>query len=209
MDPSNSTLTGNLSQLSGNTYTFVNPSAFAATNLAGFDLVWLDGFSLFSNLTSLTPYLNSGGRVLVQNPGFGSEPITQYPHGTGFATSFTSENSIRILAPGDFMNGGLTNANLSGWGPSAYGFFSTVPAGFTVLSDDGITGEAVTIRFNTGPGLLVYTEQGISQYLRTQSFTAGAAPLQFVENMLGAPEPGTSALLLLPFLCLLRRARSV
>ncbi len=171
--PNTLTLAGNLGKLDGNSYTFVDTSLFAGISLSGYDLVWLDGFSQYVDLSSLTPYLNAGGRVLVQNPGFGSEPLSAYPGGAALSAIFESKDSVRIVAPDDFLNLGLTNDGLSGWGPSAYGFFSTVSQGFLVLTDDGTSGESITIRQSSGPGTLVYTQQGaqpvsIQQRCRTR-----------------------------------------
>src|SRR5689334_7926842 len=112
MTSSNTTFTNNLAKLSGNTYTFVTSQNLPATSLAGYSLVWLDGFSQFVDLSSLTDYVNAGGHVLVQNPGFGSEPLSAYPDGAGLNASFTApdfEPSVRILEPGDFVNAGLTD----------------------------------------------------------------------------------------------------
>ena len=48
MDSSNSGFTTALNTL-GNTYTFVPPSGFQGTSLGGFNVVWLDGFSLYNS----------------------------------------------------------------------------------------------------------------------------------------------------------------
>ena len=206
--PASSTLTDNLALLPGNTYTVVSPAAFASTPQAGYDLVWLDGFSLYNDLSSLVPYLNGGGRVLVQNPGFGSEPLSQYPDGAGITATFSTHDTVRLLMPGDLLNLHLTAGALSGWGPSAYGNFVSVTSAFLVLSDDGVDGEAITIRRNGGPGVLVYTQQGISQYLQNHVVTADAAQLQFIDNILAAPEPSTALLLVGGGLLVIARRRS-
>src|SRR5580692_6106659 len=71
----NSTLTNNLAELTGDTFTVVAPVNFASTDLSGFSAIWLDGFSEFNDLSGLSSFLAAGGTVLVQNPGFGSEPL--------------------------------------------------------------------------------------------------------------------------------------
>jgi len=210
------TMLANLALLSGsNTFTFVAPNSLPSTPLGGYDLVWMDGFSQFLDLSTLTPYLNGGGRVLVQNPGVGSESLSQYPGGSNLGISYDSppgNPNVHILVPGDFVNFGLTDSGLSGWGPSSYGHFTTVSGGFIALTDDGTPGEVVTVRDAGGPGVLVYTQQGISQYLQNNSVTAGAPQLRFVQNLLpdtSAPEPGTLALLMVPFVVMaLRRKRA-
>jgi hypothetical protein len=195
MNLSDATLTANLAQLTGNTYTFVAPSDFATTALAGFDLVWLDGFSQYASLDSLGPYLNAGGYVLVQNPGFGSNPLSDFPDASGFSAVFQFGDTVHILLPGNPLNAGLTDGGLSGWGSSSYGYFSAVPGGYATLSDDGNPADAITVSTQVGSGELIYTEQGLSQYLNSQSFSANSPALTFLENAAAAPEPGSAGLL--------------
>src|SRR4051812_30489685 len=90
MDP-NAGFLSNLALLNGSpTITYAQSQNLASTPLGGYDLVWLDGFSQFIDLSTLVPYLNGGGHVLVQNPGFGSEPFSDYPNGAGIGVVFTA-----------------------------------------------------------------------------------------------------------------------
>jgi hypothetical protein len=188
-DSSNGTFTGNLAQLAQNAYVFVAPSDFATTAISGFGLVWLDGFSDYASLSSLGPYLAGGGTLLVQNPGFGSNPLSEYPNSAGLLAVFQTSDTVHILAPSDPLNAGLTDGGLSGWGDSAYGYFSPVPGGFTTLSNNGNSGEAITLSARVGAGWLIYTQQGISQYLSSQDFAAISAPLTLIDNVTSVPEP--------------------
>ncbi len=199
MDSSNAGFTASLARL-GHTYTFVPTGSFTSTSLAGFDAVWLDGFSFYGGGLSaqLTGFLNGGGTVLVQNPGFGTEPISDYPLGSSLTPVYTfppGENLVRIADPAHPVNAGLTQGALSGWSPSAYGFFTTV-GGFTVLTDNGTSGESITIAQAVGAGTLVYTQQGISERLAT---TSDPAALLLLDNIIptAVPEPGVFGLLVL------------
>src|SRR3954454_21192956 len=91
MDPSNTNLTTAIAGL-GHQAVFVAPVNFAATSLAGFDAVWLDGFSQYGAgnwPANLVAFMNAGGNVFVQNPGFGSEPLSTYPLGAQLTAIFT------------------------------------------------------------------------------------------------------------------------
>jgi hypothetical protein len=86
----------------GLTASFVAPSNFASTNLSAFNAVWLDGFSQYGTgwSTNLLAFMNAGGNVLVQNPGFGSEALSIYPLATQLTASYTyppGENTITIV----------------------------------------------------------------------------------------------------------------
>jgi len=190
-----STFTDNLDQLTGTTYTIVQPQFFGSESLSGFNVIWLDGFSLYQNLPNLLPWLNNGGTLLVQNPGFGSNSLSEYPSTTGLNISFSNSDTVRILDRTSPFAAGLTSAGLSNWGSSSYGYFSVVPTGWDVISDDGTSGEDLTIAMNVGAGRLIYTEQGVGEYLSANSFSAGDAPVQFVQDVVAGPEPGTSILI--------------
>jgi hypothetical protein len=123
----------------GHTAVFVAPSNFASTSLAGFDAVWLDGFSQYGTGTwqqNLLAFMHTGGNVFVQNPGFGSESLSMYPLGAPLSASYTcssgGENAIAIvdatspLGANHAVNAGLTNAGLSNWGPAACGYFNDI-----------------------------------------------------------------------------------
>src|SRR5580698_9532526 len=75
--------------------------------------------------------LLSGGTVLVQNPGFGSQALSEYPDTTGLSILFQTGDTVHILLPGNPLNAGLTDAGLSGWNNSTYGIFTAVPGGYT------------------------------------------------------------------------------
>ncbi len=201
MDGSNPIFTTNLAKLAGNTFVFDSPANFSSTDLSGFSAVWLDGFSLYNSLASLTPYLNAGGTVLVQSPGFGSEPLSDYPGTAGLTANFVNENVIRVVNPGHPLNAGLTNANLSGWNDSAFGFFTGLPAEYTALSDDGTDGEFITLVRAFGAGTLVYTQQGISQSLSAEDLPLSSGQLTLLNNVISvnasAAAPESSSFLLL------------
>jgi hypothetical protein len=188
-----SPFTDNLNLLTGTTYTIVQPQFFGSESLSGFNVIWLDGFSLYPDLSILVPWLNNGGTLLVQNPGFGSNSLSEYPSTTGLSANFGSSDTVRILD--QTLAAGLTSAGLSNWGSSSYGYFSVVPSGWAVVSDDGTSGQDLTIAMNVGAGRLIYTEQGVAQYLSAKSFSAGDAPVQFIQDVVGSPEPGTSVLI--------------
>ena len=199
MDNSNPGFVANLNSL-GHTYTFVPTDSFTSTSLTGFNAVWLDGFSFYGGGLSaqLTSFLNGGGTVLVQNPGFGTEQISDYPLGSSLTPVYTippGENLIRIAASSHPINAGLTGSALSGWTPSAGGYFSTV-GDFTVLTDNGTSGEAITLAQAVGAGTLVYTQQGLSQRLAS---TSDPAALLLLNNIFltAVPEPGVFGLLAL------------
>lgn len=186
-----SPFTDNLDQLTGTTYTIIQPQSFDSESLSGFSVIWLDGFSLYQDLSTLMPWLDNGGTLLVQNPGFGSDSLSEYPSTTGLSINFSVSDTVRILDQTSPFAAGLTSAGLSNWGSSAYGYFSVVPNGWDVISDDGTSGEDLTIAMNVGAGRLIYTEQGVAEYLRANSFSAGDAPVQFVQDVVDTPEPGT------------------
>lgn len=199
MDSSNPTFVNNLNKLS-HTFTFVNPANFASTDLSGFDAIWLDGFSLYTSaaLARLTPFLLTGKTVLVQNPGFGSEPISDYPFTAGLTATLDGPGTtVHVVTPGDPINAGLTDANLSNWAPaSRFGMFVSVPATYTILTDDGTSNEVVSIVKTTGPGRLVYTEQGISQSLSASDLPLSSGQLTFLNNVLTSAVPEPSSFLL-------------
>jgi len=196
---------------------FVAPSAFAATDLAGFDAVWLDGFSKYNWLpgddlsAKLGTFMAAGGNVFVQNPGFGSEGLGGYPLGAQLAAAFTyppGHDGIFIvdttspLGSNHPINQGLVDAGLSDWGVSAYGYFTSIGA-FTGLTDTGTAGQWITIASQVGSGYLVYTQQGVSQFLSTGSDTAAGGRAQaarFLSNVVtldaAAPEPSVVSLVL-------------
>lgn len=199
MDSSNTTFTTNLNKLPGHTYTFVAPGAFSGTTLSGFRTVWLDGFSQYTSLASLTLFLNAGGTVLIQSPGFGSEPLTAYPFTGQMTATFvgTGPNSVRIVTAAHPLNAGLTNANLSNWPPnSAFGFLGNIPAEYTLLTDDGNASELISIVRPVGSGLLVYTEQAISQSLSSSDLPVTSGQLTFLNNVLSVAVPEPSSFVL-------------
>jgi hypothetical protein len=208
-DDSNPAFTGPLATL-GYDYSFVGADSFGAANLAGFSAVWLDGFSQYSPGTpgnpglvaaTLTSFMNGGGVVLVQNPGFGSESLANYPFGNELSATFNyppGENTIRIIAPASPVNAFLTGAGLSSWTPaSAFGVFVSGTGSFTGITDNGTAGNWITLTRPVGAGALIYTQQGISQSLINDADDVAA--LRFLDNVVGLaaiPEPNPSLLLL-------------
>ena len=197
--------TGALTSL-GLTPTYVSPFNYGNADLSGFSAVWLDGFSQFSpgtpgnpglSAANLVSFMVAGGVVLVQNPGFGSEPLSAYPFGNELSASFTyppGENTVRPIASAGPINLHLTSAGLSGWNPSSYGILSTIGS-FTGVSDNGTANNWVTVVRPVGAGMLVYTEQGLAQRLLADPTDPQA--LQFVGNVVGlaaVPEPSATAL---------------
>lgn len=212
MSQSNSNLVNAVAGL-GLQATYVAPSSFVATSLAGFDAVWLDGFSQYGSGTwpaNLVTFMNGGGKVFVQNPGFGSESLPTYPLGAQLAAVFTyppGQDTISIVdtssPPGanHSVNQGLSNAGLSQWNASAYGYFSNI-GGFTGLTNTGTVGQWVTIVSPVGAGYLVYTEQGVSQFLGSPGNPgAGSDAARFLYNVVTlnlnpVPEPPMLSLFL-------------
>lgn len=206
MSDSSTNLTTVISDL-GIQATFVAPYYFASTSLSGFDAVWLDGFSNYGTGTwsdNLMAFMNGGGKVLVQNPGFGSEGFSSYPLGAQLSAAYTyppGQNTISIvdttspLGANHPVNQGLSNAGLSNWNTSAYGYFTSI-GGFTALSTTGTAGQWISIVNPVGAGYLVYTQQGISQYLGGSSNPgSGSNAAVFLNNVVtlssnnAIPEP--------------------
>lgn len=207
-DTSNTELTGPLATL-GYELTFTSSFNFGTANLSGYSAVWLDGFSQFSpgtpgnpglSAASLTSFMNGGGVVLVQNPGFGSESLATYPFGSELSATFNyppGENTIRIIDPASPVNAFLTGAGLSSWTPaSAYGVFASGIGSFTGITDNGTSGNWITVTRQVGAGSLIYTQQGISESLVNQADDTAA--LQFLRNAVGLaaiPEPNPTMLI--------------
>jgi hypothetical protein len=204
---SNTTFTDALNTL-GFSYTFVSSVDLGTTSLNGFSAVWLDGFSQYSpgtpgnpglSAANLTSFMNSGGVVIVQNPGFGSEALPLYPFGNELTAEFNNSpgfDTIQLTAPLHPVNAGLTSSGLSNWGPSAYGRFTGSVGSFTGISDDGTAGEWITLYRAVGAGALIYTQQGLSQRIAA---TGDAQALQFLDNAVSlstVPEPAVTGLLL-------------
>lgn len=183
----------------GLTHTAVSPFNYGTTGLNGFHMVWLDGFSQYSpgtpgnpglSASALTSFMQGGGVVLVQNPGFGSEALAAYPFGDELAATFTfppGEDTIRITDPANAVNTGLSGSSLSGWTPSAYGIFTGSLGSFSGISDNGSSGNWITLVRPVGAGELIYTQQGISERLAANP--ADAAALAMVRNIASIPEP--------------------
>jgi len=186
-------------------YTVVGPQNFATTSFTGYNVIWLDGFSDYSPGTpgnpgfssaNLVSFMNAGGVVFVQNPGFGTESLSSYPFGSELGDQYmpTGLDTIRITNPSSPVNANLTSASLSNWGPSAYGTLS-INSSFSGVTDTGTDGDWVTVVLPVGSGELVYTEQGISERLNSNPGDPGA--VQFLGNVIGlaTPEPSSLALM--------------
>ncbi len=210
---SNPNLTNTLSGL-GLTADFVIPANFATTSLNGYDAVWMDGFSQFGSenwSANLITFMNGGGKLLVQNPGFGSEGMSSYPLGAQLSANFTyppGQDTIVIVdttspvGANHPVNQGLSGSGLSGWNASAYGIFTNI-GGFTGLTTTGTAGQWITIVSPVGEGYVVYTQQGISQYLGGASNPgAGSEVALFLKNVVTlssnpVPEPSSISLFML------------
>jgi hypothetical protein len=100
------------------------------------------------------------------------------------------------------VNALLTDAGLSQWGPSAYGYFSSIGS-FAGLTDNSTPGQWITVFAEVGNGYLVYTQQGVSQYLGSAANTGpNSEAARFLDNVVTlnqgqVPEPSTISLLLL------------
>ena len=213
MGDSNPNLTNTLTGL-GLTADFVIPANFAATSLNGYDAVWMDGFSFYGSANwsaNLMTFMNGGGKLLVQNPGFGSEGMSAYPLGAQLSANFTyppGKDTISIvdttspIGANHSVNHGLSGSGLSGWNASAYGIFTSI-GGFTGLTDTGTAGQWITIVSPVGAGYVVYTQQGISQYLGGSSNPgAGSEAALFLKNVVTlsantVPEPSSVSLFVL------------
>jgi len=180
--------TDNLNQL-GHSFSFFSPSEFSQIALDGFDAIWLDGFSEFNNVRNgdLISFMESGGIVLIQNPGFGSESLDQYPFGNELAATYQSEGiaSVSLESPSHLLNRGLSEALLSNWAPtSAAGYFHSGIGSFSPLSKYSDEPDLVSIFREVGQGLLVYTQQPIGQVLKEQDLSVNSGPLMLLNNIL-------------------------
>ena len=189
-DNSNPAFTANLNKLP-HTFAFVASAELGTTDLTGFSMVWLDGFSQFGEVPSqaLIDFMNDGGTVLVQNPGLGSEPRTQYPFGDEIRFTFTSpdfEETVRILEPDHPLHAGLDDAALSGWGSSALGIFHSQLGSFTALTDNGTDDNWITLVRQVGQGLLIYTQHPIAQHLRDADLAVESGQMVLLNNIIGA-----------------------
>lgn len=188
-DHSSNIFDTNLDQIN-HSFTFVDPEALMQTELSRYDAIWLDGFSFFNGLWAgtLMTYLNLGGTLFVQNPGFGSNSIDSYPFGDELAAVYTEpdfEEQVRIVEPYHPINVLLTDETLSDWRPvSAYGYFESNIGGFLGISDTGQDGRWVTLVREVGQGFLVYTHQAIIHAMDERGLGEYAAPLQFLRNVL-------------------------
>jgi hypothetical protein len=204
----------------GYSVTTVSPFEYGTHSLVGYHAIWLDGFSQYSPGTpgnpglsadSLISFMNGGGVVLVENPGFGSERLTAYPFGAELLNQYVFGNSIRILDSTSPVFAGVDAAGLSGWidPPSTAGFFAGGPGSFHGVADTGTAGEWTTLVRSVGAGYLVYTDQPMGLRIETAGSGLDSAEVRFLNNVIAIPEPRSAALLLLGFgaLPLLRRAR--
>ncbi len=210
MDSSNPTFTGNLSSVNA-TFQIVAPASFSATSTAGYNVLWLDGYSNFGNDGTLngklSSFLTGGGTVIVQNPGFGTEAMTDYPFGSQLSALYTyppGENLIRIVNPSHPLNAGLTGPGLSGWNASAGGIFTAVNGPFTILADNGSGNKYITIYMAVGSGNLIYTQLDISGRLSNVNDPQAIA---FLNNIMAASVPEPASLALLAFGGLLLASR--
>ncbi len=210
MDNSNTDFTSRLSTL-GHVFQFVTTGAFQSTSTAGFDVIWLDGFSNYGNSgglnLKLTSFVTAGGKLLVQNPGFGTENIADYPLGSQLGAIYTippGENFVRLVNPSHPLNAGLTGTGFNGWNASAAGYFEGSSGPFTVLADNGSASQFITLNTTLGQGSITYTELLIAERL---SRVTDAQALAFLNNVILVPEPGTWVLLALGAACLARRRK--
>lgn len=208
-DDSNPAFTATLST-SGHSFRPI--TRFDATQLAGLDVVWLDGFSAFAfselNLaaTELDLFLRGGGQLIVQSAGFGGEQISDYPAGAGLTTDLAADQSIRLRNawpnPATFWP---TDVEMSGWTDTALaGYYGIEDTSWMGIADTGIGGQWVTIGTQYGEGHVVYTFQDISRMV----FEPRSGDAIELMNALVVPEPATASLLALGgAFALLRRRR--
>jgi hypothetical protein len=189
-----------VSKLESSGHSFREISNFNPESLAGLDAVWLDGFSafFFTDLDLSSPnvvnFVDNGGLLLVQSPGFGAESADQYPFGQNLSVALApSEATIRIRQADPWLKG-VTEAQLSGWSQSEVpGKFVTI-GDWTGLADNGVEGDWVTIGRHEGAGAAVYTFQDISRMMFDPK--SGDA-IALLDSIIPVPEPSTFALLLL------------
>jgi hypothetical protein len=195
--------------------TIVSPGALDATiaanpTLAGFQGVWLGWATNFSvsaaSATDLRNFVIAGGSFLGETP-FGNI-LAFGPDGGSVAQNGSGGNSVHIVAPGDPVMAGLTDAGLSGWDSSYHGSYTATGA-FTVLAignDNG--GLPVTITELLGAGRVTFTEQDASFHMQFGSgdTSSNSPKANLVVNALTAtvtPEPSTLILLGVGAACVL------
>ncbi len=184
----------NLNRLD-HTFSLVGQPALASTDLTGFDVVWLDGFSSYEGLSPelFTAFLARGGTLVVQNPGFGGNNLASYPGGTQLSATYVEAGfgNVLIANGGTFITAGLDDAALSNWAPTAgIGYFQAID-GFTGIATDGTPGNWVTILGTGALGRVVYTHQPIAQALAAGPLTLSSGPLRLLNNLLTDSEPLT------------------
>ena len=178
---------GNIAQVN-HTFTFVTTDVLATTDLTGFEVVWLDGFSSFSAIpvAALTQFVEAGGRLIVQSPGFGGNPMADYPLGANLVGVFDPDANfpVRVVAEAHPFNAGLTSESLSGWNASTVGYFSQ-NGDFTAISTTSDPNQAVTLVRELGLGEIVYTQQPLSSVLQQAVFAPQCAPNSFIKQFPG------------------------
>ena len=189
-----------VSKLESSGHQFVEIANFNPETIMNLDAIWLDGFSAFFftdlDLSSpnLTAWVQNGGTLLVQSPGFGAESADQYPFGHDLTVQLApSENTIRIRQSEPWLKG-VTDAQLSNWNQTeAPGQFLTI-GDWQGLADNGTDGGWVTIGRVEGSGAAVYTFEDISRMMFDPR--SGDA-IALLDSIIPVPEPATTTLLVL------------
>ncbi len=191
---SDSVFSDNLSRLD-HTFSSVSQPALVTTDLTGYDVVWLDGFSSYDGLSPalFTDFLARGGTLIVQNPGFGGNSLAEYPGGATLSATYVEAgfSQVNIANDGTFITAGLDSAALSNWNPiSGLGFFTAIDT-FTGIANDGTAGNWVTILGSGALSRVIYTQQPISLALTGATLTLDDGPMKLLNNLLRESEPLT------------------
>ena len=150
----------------GYTYTYVSPSALSTTSFAGYSGIWLGWDTNYPGIASrqgdIAAFAKAGGCVLAEmaytNLGDLFPTVTSNFIGGG--------DNVNIVAAGDPINSGLTNAGLSSWSNSYHSVFTSNGA-YSVLTDTPDFSLPVTLGLGVGNGHITLTGQDISYQHRT------------------------------------------
>jgi hypothetical protein len=187
----------------GITATIVNPANLGTVSFAGYSGIWLGWSTTFTGLAArqadLAAFVSGGGNLLAEIA-FGN-PLSDFLFGSTLTQSGVGGNSVHIVAPGDPVNSGLTDAGLSGWSSSYHNTFTGTGAFTTLTTGLDAGGSAVTINMALGAGHITYTGQDISFHIKNGAGATGAfsPKADFAVNALteatAVPEPTSLALL--------------
>jgi hypothetical protein len=190
--------------------TVVSPFDYGKQDLSGYGAIWLDGFSQYSpgtpgnpglSAASLVSFMNAGGTVFIENPGFGSESLGQFPFGAELINRFENHDTIRITDSLNPLFAGVTSAGLSNWGnpASSTGAFDSNTGSFQGIADSGTAGEWITLEKEVGAGRLIYTDQIVGRRIESANSPLNSSEVQFLNNALAVPVPEPSSIALFVF----------